>query len=215
MARRGRKPKSQEQKLRDALERSKPPEHIQRKREQFAFFKPTPKPGQGRSERDGEIDQDVCDGIGMFHALGLLDGHPVDGLELRNIGREWRDFYCSMLRRQGFKAGGYERMDRSVAKEPRVSERLDRMDLALRGFERSVLLSLLVDPIVGSWPLGEEMAPWVRAHIAMGLLERGRIPPGVTRFPDCEDDAKLAAAIRGLFALYDASLPGRYERRAA
>jgi hypothetical protein len=50
----------------------------------------------------------------------------------------------------------------------------------------------------------------------MGLLERKRLPPNtLTRFPDCEDDAKLAAAIRGLFCLYDASLPGRYERRAA
>jgi hypothetical protein len=29
------------------------------------------------------------------------------------------------------------------------------------------------------------------------------------------DYEMLAAAIRGLFALYDASLPGRYERRAA
>lgn len=195
--------------LRESSRFTDPPEHITEKRNLFSFVSPT----KGPDGRAGEIDQDICDGIGMFHALGLLDGHPIDGLELRNIGREWRDFYTSMLRRQGFKAGGYERMDKAVPKEPRVSERLDRMDLALSGHERRVLMDLLVDPVVGSWPLGESDAPWVRGIIAEGLLKRGKVVK-LCKFPDCHDRALFDAAVRGLFALHDASLPSRWERAA-
>jgi hypothetical protein len=163
---------------------------------------------------EGNIDQDVCDGIGQFHALGLLDGYPVDGLELRNIGREWRDWFVTILRKQGFKAGGYERMDKATEKEPRHNERLDRMDDSLNGYERHALYSLLVDPIVGSWPCGEDNAPWVCSIIGEALIRRNRVVKMV-RFPDGNDYALLSAAIRGLFCLHDASLPGRYERRAA
>jgi hypothetical protein len=187
-----------------------PPEHILERRRLFSFFSPT----KGPDGRVGEIDQDVCDGIGQFHALGLLDGYPIDGLELRNVGREWRDWFVTLLRRQGFKAGGYERMDKAREREPRVSERLDRMDDALAGFERSALMSLLIDPVVGSWPCGEECAPWVRSLVAKGLLEKKRVVKFV-RFPDANDYALLNAAVRGLFTLHDAALPGRYERRAA
>jgi hypothetical protein len=161
---------------------------------------------------EGNIDQDVCDGIGQLHALGLLDGYPVDGLELRNIGREWRDWFVTLLRRQGFKAGGYERMDKAREKEPRHNERLDRMDDALGGYERHALYSLLVDPLVGSWPTGEENAPWVISIVGEALLRRNR-KPAFFRFPTGNDYQLLAASIRGLFVLYDASLPGRYERR--
>lgn len=186
------------------------PDHIQAKRKLFSFVTPTTE----LDGRVGEIDQDVCDGIGQFHALGLLDGHPIDGLQLRNAGREWRDWFVTLLRRQGFKAGGYERMDKARERDPRHSERLDRMDSALAGYERHALYSLLIDPVVGSWPNGEENAPWVRSIIAEALLRRGRAVAFI-RFPDDNDYALLAAAIRGLFVLHDASLPGRYERKAA
>jgi hypothetical protein len=210
---RGRPRKSGPRKLDGTLERGKlvpPPDHILRRRELYSFV-PLSKDAVGRG---GQIDQDVCDGIGQFHALGLLDGYPVDGLELRNIGREWRDWFVTILRKQGFKAGGYERMDKATEKEPRHNERLDRMDDSLNGYERHALYSLLVDPIVGSWPSGEEAAPWVCSIIGEALIRRNRVVKMV-RFPDGNDYALLGAAIRGLFALHDASLPGRYERRAA
>jgi hypothetical protein len=105
-------------------------------------------------------------------------------------------------------------MDKAREREPRHSERMDRMDDALCGYERSALMSLLIDPVVGSWPLGEAESPWVRSIVAKGLLERKRVVR-FARFPDANDEALLAAAIRGLFCLHDASLPGRYERRAA
>jgi hypothetical protein len=211
--RRGRPKKPGPRKLDGTLERGKftpPPDHILERRKLFSFVSPT----KGPDGRSGEIDQDVCDGIGQFHALGLLDGYPIDALELRNIGREWRDWFVSLLRRQGFKGGGYERMDKAREREPRHSERMDRMDDALCGYERSALMSLLIDPVVGSWPLGEAESPWVRSIVAKGLLERKRVVR-FARFPDANDEALLAAAIRGLFCLHDASLPGRYERRAA
>jgi hypothetical protein len=213
MAKRGRKrkdgPRDKSGRLIPLGKFTPPPEHILERRRLYSFVTPT----KGPDGRVGEIDQDVCDGIGQFHALGLLDGHPVDGLELRNIGREWRDWFVTLLRRQGFKGGGYERMDKAREREPRVSERLDRMDGALSGFERSALMSLLVDPVVGSWPLGEESAPWVRGIIGAELIKRKKQVPFVC--VSGHDYALLAAAIRGLFVLYDASLPGRYERRAA
>lgn len=187
-----------------------PADHILEKRKLWSFVTPT----KGPDGRTGEIDQDVCDGIGQLHALGLLDGHGFDATELRDIGREWRDWFTMTLRRQGFKAGGYERVDKSREREPRHNERLDRMDMALTGFDRTALMSLLIDPIVGSWPSGETDAPWVRGLIAEGLLARGRIVK-FARFPDTNDRGLLEASIRGLCALKDASLPGRYERRAA
>jgi hypothetical protein len=185
-----------------------PADHIIAKRELWSFVTPT----KGPDGRTGEIDQDVCDGIGQLHALGLLNGHGFDATELRDIGREWRDWFTALLRRQGFKAGGYERMDKAREREPRHNERLDRMDLALEGFERQALMSLLIDPIVGSWPDGEQDAPWVRGIIAEGLLERKRVV-AFARFPDCNDRAMLQAAIRGLCQLKDASLPSRWEQR--
>jgi len=200
---RGRPRKAGPRKLDGTLERGRftpPPDHIVRRREMFSFA-------------DGG-DQDVCDGIGQLHALGLLDGQPIDGLELRNIGREWRDWFVTLLRRQGFKAGGYERMDKAREKEPRHNERLDRMDESLSGYERHALYSLLVDPIVGSWPDGDEEAPWVRSIIGEALVRRNR-KPAFFRFPTGNDYQLLQASIRGLFCLYDASLSGRYERRAA
>jgi hypothetical protein len=187
------------------------PDHILEKRKLFSFVTPS----KGPDGRTGEIDQDICDGIGQFHALGLLDGHGLDPQDLRDKGREWRNGYVMLLRKSGFKTGSYERMDKSK-EDIRYTGRdahFDRLDECLRGFERTVLLSLLVDPIVGSWPNGEEEAPWVRAIIGEALLKRGRILPFV-RFPDANDRELLKASIRGLCSIVDASLPNRWERAA-
>jgi hypothetical protein len=212
---RGRPRKDGPRKHDGTLERGKftpPPDHILAKRKLFSFVTPT----KGPDGRVGEIDQDVCDGIGQFHALGLLDGHGLDPQDLRDKGRQWRDGYVMLLRKSGFKTGGYERMDK--AKEDiRYTGRdahFDRLDESVSGFERTVLLSLLVDPIVGSWPDGEDNAPWVRSIIGEALLKRGRFV-GAMRMPDLHDRALFEAAIRGLCLLVDASLPGRYERMVA
>ena len=195
----------------DALaERNPPNDRVKALRKLFAFVTPV----KGPDGRGGEIDQDICDAIGQLHALGLLDGHGLDPTELRDRGREWGAHYAKLLRKSGYKTGGYERMDKGV-QEVRLTGAdmaFDRMDENLRGVERSTLLSLIVDPIVGSWPDGEEMVPWARAIICEALLKRGKLPPSM-RFPSPNDKALLDAAIRGLCILVDGALPRRWEQR--
>jgi hypothetical protein len=77
-------------------------------------------------------------------------------------------------------------MDKAREREPRANERLDRMDLSVGGYERHALYSLLIDPIVGSWPQGEQEAPWVRSIIGEALLKRHR-KPEFFRFPNGND----------------------------
>jgi hypothetical protein len=61
-------------------------------------------------------------------------------------------------------------------------ERFEKLDRGLESFERSVLLSLLVDPVVGSRPDGKDDAPWVMSHIAYALLAKKKlIPCGCSR----------------------------------
>lgn len=212
MARKGRKPKGAEQKLKDALERVRPAQYILDRRELWSFVTPT----KGPEGRTGTIDQDICDGIGQFHALGLLDGHGHDPQDMRDKGREWRDGYATLLKRSGYKTAAFERVSRgsSEARYTNRDAKWDAMDEALTGYERSVLLSLLVDPIVGSWPNGEENAPWVVALVSEALIKRQR-HPALVRFPTADDYGRLAATIRGLCLLIDASLPARWEQRAA
>jgi hypothetical protein len=214
MAKKGRPRKSGPRDKRDRLlsdeRRVEPAAYVTARRNLFAFVSPT----KGPEGRAGTIDQDICDGIGQFHALGLLDGHGHDPQDLRDNGRAWRDCYTTLLRKSGYKIGGYETMDKGVAvvHYTHRDAKFDRMDEALTGFERSALLSLLVDPVVGSWPDGEDNAPWVRSLIGEALLKRGKIPPSPLRFPTDLDREMLNASIRGLVALIDASLPSRWEQ---
>lgn len=192
--------------------RVEPAAYVIQRRQLFAFVTPT----KGPEGRVGTIDQDICDGIGQLHALGLLDKHGHDSQDLRDIGRAWRDHYVMLMRASACEIGKYERADKSeaIAHYTHLDAKFDAMDEALTGFERGALMDLLVDPIIGSWPLGEENSPWVRSIIAEGLIAKGKFPPAC-RLPDLHDKNLLDAAIRGLCMLIDAGLPARYERRAA
>jgi hypothetical protein len=195
----------------DALaERNPPPLYIIERRNLFAWAKPTPKAGEARSERDGEIDQDVCDGIGQLHILGLLDGHGIDALDLRNAGRFFGEHYWTRYRETAPKTGKYERTDKSVSGylgETRDDRRFDRMDDVLKGYERSVLMSLVVDE---AW--GDGIVSWAQNLIDEALLAKGKVRGGVVMFPTLEDRARLGACIRGLCAIVDG---GMEMRRAA
>lgn len=210
MAKRGRPRKTRDQKLKDALERTVPNLRIIELRRLFSFVQPPP---ESRLDgRNGEIDSEVCDAIGQMCALGLFDGHGHDPIEMRDKGRFWGCHYAKLLKGVGVKTGGYERADRSQASGALTGADIlfDRMDSTLPAYERTVLLSLLVDPLIGH----DEPVPWAQSLIDEALIERGRIPRAM-RFPDTTDRAYLAAAIRGLCALVDGALPGRFERRAA
>jgi len=205
MARKGRKPKTREQKLADALERTAPPLHIAERRRLFSFVQP---PADRRQDgRNGEIDSEVCDAIGQLCALGLLDGNGYDPIELRDKGRFWGGHYAKLLKGSGAKTGSYERKDRSTPSGALTGEDIlfDRMDESLPYYERTVLLSLVVDPLIGH----DEFVPWAQSLIDEALLERGQIPKAM-RSPDLNDRELLKAAIRGLCALVEGSLRPRW-----
>ena len=207
MARRGRKPKSKEQKAKDALDRTAPPLHIAERRRLFSFVQP---PANKRQDgRNGEIDSEVCDAIGQLCALGLLDGNGYDPIELRDKGRFWGGHYAKLMKGSGAKVGSYERRDRSQPTGALTGEDLlfDRIDAALPYYERTVLLTLVVDPLIG---FGETV-PWAQGLIDEALLQRHRLPAHrVVRFPDMNDRELLNAAIRGLCALCEGSLRPRW-----
>jgi hypothetical protein len=206
--RKGRPRKTAEQKLRDSLERTMPNERVMEIRRLFSFVRP---PAEKRTEgRNGEIDSEVCDGIGQLCALGLLDGHGHDPIELRDKGRFWGCHYAKLMKRLGTKTGGYERTSRSEATGALTGADMlfDRIDENLPHYERQVLLTLLVDPLIGH----REIVPWAQSLIDYHLLERGKLLPihRVHRFPDATDYAYLAAAVRGLAILVDGALPARW-----
>jgi hypothetical protein len=164
---------------------------------------------------EGNIDQDVCDGIGQLHALGLLDGYPVDGLELRNIGREYADLYWERYDATAPVSGQFERRSKSTGEPPPRNWRYDRFDkldqsLSRAGMERTALYMLLINHYHS-----DTLAGWVQRLVNRELAERGRADVIVLVDSETEghDRYMLTTAIRGLFCLHDASLPGRYERR--
>lgn len=181
---------------------AEPCDRVIERRALYAFVVPT----KGPEGRGGSIDQDICDGIGQLHALGLLDGYGVEAQDLRDKGREWRNHYVSLLRRSGFKTGSYERMDKA-RHEPQLTARdlrFDEVDERLRGRPRSALLQLLVDPLVGSYPDGRDNAPWVEAYICEALLKMKKFPPRwmqPVRFPECWDRDWFEQAVEGLLVL--------------
>ena len=191
----------------DALaERNPAPLYIMERRELFSFVTPS----RGPDGRGGEIDQDICDGIGQLHALGLLNGHGIDAKDLRDAGRFYGEHYWSRYRETAPRSGKYERTDKSVSGwlgETKADRRFDRMDEALRGHERAVLMSLVVDR---AW--GDEIVPWAQSLIDEALLKRRKVRRAVIRMPDSCDREYLAACVRGLFLICDGALP---DRRAA
>jgi hypothetical protein len=211
--RRGRPRKTAEQKARDAIDRTEPNLRILELRRLFSFVRP---PVDKRQDgRNGEIDSEVCDAIGQLCALGLFDGHGHDPVEMRDKGRFWGCHYARLLKGLGPKMGAYERSDKGKASGALTGADMlfDRMDENLPSFERSVLLSLVVDPLIGH----KENVPWAQSLIDEALLERHRLfaTDRPIRFPDACDREYLKAAIRGLCVLVDGALPARFERRAA
>lgn len=187
-------------------ERNPPADYIIERRNLFSFVTPT----KGPDGRAGEIDQDICDGIGQLHALGLLDMHGFDGKDLRDAGRFYGEHYWNRYRETAPKTGKYERQDKSMSAylgETAADRRFDRMDEVLRGHERSVLMSLVVDK---AW--GDEIVPWAQSLIDEALIERSRVRKGVVRFPDMNDRAMLEACVRALCLIFDG---GMEMRRAA
>lgn len=217
MARRGRNPKSQEQKLRDALERQSPAQYILDRRKLFAGICQPP-PANRLEGRNGEIDSEVCDAIGQLCAVGLFEGHGHDPIEMRDKGRFWGGHYARLMKASGMRIGKLEPRSRSTGGHSGMTGAdllFDRMDESLPEYERSVLLSLIVDPLIGINPAGEFVF-WAQALIDDELFKRGRFRSGMAVGHVTEAHRQyLAAAIRGLCVLVDGSLPARWEQKAA
>jgi hypothetical protein len=179
------------------------PDYILERRKLFSFVTPT----KGPDGRVGEIDQDICDPIGQLHAVGKLDNPWHDATELRDKGRFWGCHYVKVMKSVGVKMGAYERADKGKGSDALTGADLlfDRMDENLQPYERQVLLSLIVDPMLGH----DEDCLWALAHICEELWQRGKVPP-VRVFKTAHHDALLDSAIRGLCQLVDVT-----ERRMA
>lgn len=192
--------------MKDSLARSAPPEHIAERRELYSFV---------AAPKGGEIDSEVCDAIGQMCALGLLNDHGHDPVALRDKGRDWAGIYVKRMKIVGPKVASYERQSRTTGGyDGQTPEDLyfHRMDANLPEYERAILLSLLVDPLIGHG----DTVPWAQGLIDERLMERGRWPDGrVMRFPDMQDRERLKACIRGLVILIDGALPSRWQERSA
>ncbi len=195
----------------EIAKRNPPAQHILDRRELFAFVTPT----KGPDGRTGEIDQDVCDGIGQLHALGLLNGYGCDPQDMRDKGRLWGDHYAALLNGVGgAKVSNFERTAQSkgVVRETGFDRLWDTMNAAPSERQRSVLIDLLVDPLVGIKPLGQQIAFWAQALIDEALLKRGKVRRhAVIRMPGAIDHDRMADAVEGLCALCE----GTAERKAA
>ena len=209
---RKRKPGSRRSKAETAAnERNAPNARVLALRSAFGFVAPTKVEG-----KVGTIDQDICDGIGQLHALGLLDGHGHDPQDMRDAAREWRNGYLLLMGFQSCKISKLERADKSH-QEPvytKADALWDLMDGALTGYERAALMDLLVDPDLRA---DGAQAYWARAIIDEKLLQRGRAMEvsKPMRFADAHHWALLGAAIRGCIMLMDAKIPQRGNLRAA
>ena len=203
MGRKGRPRKSKDQKLKDAFERTRPAEYILDRRKLFSFVE---------APKGGEIDSEICDAVGQLCALGLLDHNGFDPVELRDKGRFWGGHYAKLMKGSAVKVGAYERKDRTSGRTDALTGAdllFDRMDENLPAYERVILLSLLVDPLIGHG----DTVDWAQSLIDEELLKRKRVPR-MMRFPTLEDRFKLEACIRGLVVLVDGALPSRWERAA-
>ena len=183
------------------MERNPPADHIIAKRALFGFVE----------SKGGEIDQDICDGIGQLHALGLLEGHGVDPQEMRDRARTYAELYWNRYQATAPKTGKYERADKSTSHYDGETGRdrlFARMDEALQGYDRAVFFDLVVDR---TW--GDVVTPWAQGLIDEQLLKRGRVKP-LMRFPTMDDRARLDAAIRACCAIIDGAIPARWQRAA-
>jgi hypothetical protein len=185
--------------------RSDPNSRVMERRERFNFLR------SAADGRQGSIDQDICDGIGQMQALGLLDGHGHDPLDLRNVGREYAELYWERYEATAPSTGQFERRSRGTGEPPPRNGRYDRYDrlddsMPRVGMERTAIHMLLTQHYHS-----DGLEGWVQRLINRELAKRG--VPDVLVFLDSptegHDRYMLGCAVRGLCQLMDAlgSLP--------
>jgi hypothetical protein len=157
---------------------------------------------------------DIFDGIGQLHAIGMLDGHGIDGKLMRDAGREYIGLYNytfidllpkgSDLERA---YGGRSSSGKSDLIPPATSRelRFERMDalLPMRSQEREWTHKLLLDHF-GLDTVHPLVTRLVNFRFAQWKL------PVAGQVAGADDFQLLGCILRGLFALADGSMPDRW-----
>jgi hypothetical protein len=163
------------------------------------------------------IDQDIHDAIGQLHALGLLTGHGHEPTDLRNVGREYAELYWERYAATAPTTGQFERRSRGTGDPPPRNWRYDRFDRLDHSLSRTSMERVAIHMLLTRHFHSDGMEGWVARLINCELAKRG--VPDVLVLLDSHshghDMHMLGCAIRGLVQLMDASLPARFERRAA
>lgn len=162
---------------------------------------------------------DIFDGIGQLHAVGLLEGHGLDGKLLREAGREYIGLYnyvwidllpkgSDLERAYGgrISSGKSDLIPEATARETRF-EKFDKL-LPLRSPERYWTQAVLLDyfGLDTVHPLVDRLVNFKLRQWSVRVHERGDRD---LRVAGTDDFAILAVLLRGLFALADGAMPGR------
>lgn len=180
--------------------RSDPNERVIARRLQFSFLR------SAADGRQGSIDQDIHDGIGQLHALGLLNGHGHEAKDLRDIGRDYADLYWERYEACAPSTGRFERRSRGTGEPPPRNGRYDRFDRLDESLPRTSMERTCVHMLLTRHYHSDGQVGWVSRLIESTLLSAPT--SGHDRF-------MLSCAVRGLCQLMDAGLPARFERKAA
>jgi hypothetical protein len=156
---------------------------------------------------------DIFDGIGQLHAIGMLEGHGIDGKLMREAGREyiglWNYTYIDLLPKGSDLErayGGRQASGKADALPPatRRDIRFAQLDdlLPTGSDERKWTHKILLDHfgLDTVHPLVERLVNYRFAQ--WGCQVAGRIAGN-------EDFETLACVLRGLFALADGAMPER------
>lgn len=156
---------------------------------------------------------DVFDGVGQLHAMGMLDGHGLDGKLLRDAGRDYIGLYnyyfidllpkSSDLQRAyggSTSSGKLDLIPPATRREIRFAQ-LDEL-LPVGSNERYYTHKLLLDHfgLDTIAPFAECLVNYKRAQWRL---------PTAGRIADAEDFQILGHVLRGLFALADGAIPSR------
>jgi hypothetical protein len=168
---------------------------------------------------------DVFDGVGQLHAIGMLEGHGLDGTLLRDAGREYIGLYnyvyIDMLPKGSdlervYAQSGTGKADNippATRREIRFAALDDLLPTASaeRYWTHQVLLNHFgldtVHPIVDRL-VNYKMAQWKIPDPGTGYAFRD------IRVAGAEDFQILGCVLRGLFALADGAMPNRWSKAA-
>jgi hypothetical protein len=162
---------------------------------------------------------DIFDGVGQLHAIGMLDGHGLDGKLLREAGRDYIGLYNyqfidllpkgSDLERAYGGRGGSGKSDLIPAATKREI-RFAQLDMLLPtgSDERRWTHKLLLDYF------GLDVVHPVIERLVNYRFARWNLPVA-GYIADATDFQILGCFLRGLFALADGSLPNRERLRIA